>query len=529
MRRATAGAFTLRPARAHALLRNLPALFVASLFATPAPATAQTMQDRARAAAEMSRAKTSDSEGLRTHFVTPGMSGQPIATVDGRTQFTPALACQKTASLLEILIQPSSSGDIGTVRIARDKDLDGRFDSNFNVPLPVSGICANGLISCAPGTWNQCKSLAWGLDAASDLTLRAVDMPALAGCYCINNSCGSNLVLGNLPSVLADLGGGIVGALTTADPRIGIAEARINGPVITYVGAQTTACTDAPALGQTQYRAAPTTIQSDASAAAATSRVFQTLAASPAGAGKAEQTRSCTTAREVTVTPFDYDDIVAVRGALQSVTNCGAGCRIYRIGGTGNCNNPPATYTAVFAAPKPDRLVSARIVNIQTADWLQARVNGVAVAYAGKRPWLTNGLPSGDCGVGDNYSATPNHDFAPALKAGAVAIDARIRATGAHKSGYLDVEIHVDTTCETAERLVDLCSGYRADPACRLADEDVDDVQTVRNGVATGLRPLPRSACSARALARCSCRATSSCAPAPINVRSTAARRPRPI
>src|SRR3546814_3793662 len=85
------------------------------------------------------------------------------------------------------------------------------------------------------------------------------EMAELAGCYCINNSCGANLVMDNLPSVLKDLGGGAIGALTSHDPRVGVAEARINGPLIQYVGAQSTACKPLPDLPQTAYRGDRTT------------------------------------------------------------------------------------------------------------------------------------------------------------------------------------------------------------------------------------------------------------------------------
>jgi hypothetical protein len=160
--------------------------------------------------------------------------------------------------------------------------------------VPVSGICANGIISCQPGTWNQCLSFRWDIDGGKSLKLAQVDMPALSGCYCVNNSCGTNLVWNNLNSVLGDLGGGMVGALTTADPRIGVAQAQINGPVIDYVGAQSTACTSDTAVGQTVYKNNPAAIQGDAAAIAAGNSVFQMVAASPAGAGKAQQRRSCT-------------------------------------------------------------------------------------------------------------------------------------------------------------------------------------------------------------------------------------------
>ena len=47
-----------------------------------APALAQTMEERARTAAEAARAKSGDSEALQRNYVTPGLSGQPITTVD---------------------------------------------------------------------------------------------------------------------------------------------------------------------------------------------------------------------------------------------------------------------------------------------------------------------------------------------------------------------------------------------------------------------------------------------------------------
>src|SRR3546814_2010808 len=79
----------------------------------------------------------------------------------------------------------------------------------------------------------------------------------------------------NLPSVLKDLGGGAIGALTSHDPRVGVAEVRINGPLIQYVGAQSTACTALPDLPQTAYRGRPTSILGDAAATAAGSSLFQ--------------------------------------------------------------------------------------------------------------------------------------------------------------------------------------------------------------------------------------------------------------
>ncbi|MDI1295766.1 MAG: hypothetical protein PSY12_07755, partial [bacterium] len=92
------------------------------------PLHAQTAQDRARAAAAAARAKSADSDALLGNYVTPGLAGQPITTLDTKQTFTPNLACQKSATLLELLAQPSATGDIGTLSISRDSDLDGSFD-----------------------------------------------------------------------------------------------------------------------------------------------------------------------------------------------------------------------------------------------------------------------------------------------------------------------------------------------------------------------------------------------------------------
>lgn len=453
---------------------------------------AQTMEERARTAAQASRSKSSDSDALQSHYLTPGLGGQPIATIDNSQQFTSSLACQKSAIALEILAQAGASGDITTLRLTRDKDLDGTFDETLNVPMPISGICANGVIACNQASWDQCRNFQWTVGNAGEIRLAEVDLTALAGCYCINNSCGDNLVWVNMASVLKDLGGGVVGTLTTADPRIGIAQAQIEGPVIRYTGAQTTACTANPSVTAAIYRGNPTAIQDDAYSTAKASSLFQALAGSATGSGKAQEIRACTIARDIAVKSWDYDDILGVGGSITSVTSCGAGCRRYQIRGTGTCGNSPPIYTATFDPIAPDRILSARIIEMGADDWVQARVNGQFIGSAGKRPWPGEALPSGDCRISDDpWYNRAAIDVTAQLKAGAMIVGARVRGGGEGNWGYVTLEIQVDTACEISERLVDLCAGYAADPACHLASEIVDGVTTLRNGVNTGLKPLP--------------------------------------
>ncbi|ANI79201.1 hypothetical protein [Sphingobium sp. EP60837] len=482
-------------------MRVHPGYFLAALatpFCLQTAALAQgehaNAKERARAAAAASRGRSGSSDALQSNYVTPGLSGQTITTVDGKNGFTASLSCQKTSTLLELLVQPGSTGDLTQVRISHDRDFDGAFDRQTVLPVPVSGVCANGVIACNPGTWEGCRYYGWAVDGSLNINLAQTQMTSLSGCYCLNNSCGSNLAAGNMSEVLKDLGGGVIGALTTADPRIGVAQASIDGPLIRYTGAQTTSCTSNPQVSATGYRANPTAIQGDAYSASQESSIFQALSSSAAGTGKTQQIRSCTIEREISVKSWDFDDILTVKGSIARVTSCGTDCRRYEIRGAGTCGSMPPIYNATFEPAAPKRIVSARIVEMGADDWVQARVNGQIVGYAGKRPWLGEPLPSGDCRISDDPWVNRNAiDITDRLRAGPTVVGARVRGGGGGNWGYVTLEVKVDTRCETTERLVDLCAGYGADPACTLRDETVDDVVTFRNGVNTGLTPLSQT------------------------------------
>ena len=452
------------------------------------------MEERARAAAEASRAKTSDSDALQQNYVTPGLAGQQISTVDNSRTFAPNIACQKTATMLELLVQPAGTGDLGKVTIARDTDLDGTVDSTANLPLPVSGICANGVISCQPGTWNGCSFFRWDVDASKTLKLTSVDMPQLAGCYCLNNSCGTNLAWGNMTSVLRDLGGGMIGALTTADPRYGVAEAVIDGPTIRYVGAQSTACSTNPDLPQTAYRANPATIASDAYTASTGNSVFQALKGSQVGTGTALQYRHCSIERRVTVLKPAAGEIISrTSGGYSTIDN--GNSFDFLMGSPsdnslgGNC--ALIDFRMTLHVSDPDRIVDARLTEFFADDWAQVRVDGLLVG-SGPSPWTTVGPPPGKCEQKRTFYAYPNLDLRPYLTAGDHEIWLRV-AVADGGEGFAQVHVDVDNSCKTLEQLVDGCGTMASDPQCKLDSELVDGVQTWINGIATGLKPLPQT------------------------------------
>lgn len=459
------------------------------------PASAQSMEDRARAAAEAGRAKSGDSEALQQNYVTPGLSGQQITTVDNSRSFDPRIACQKTATLMEVLVQPGTTGDLSLIQVARDTDLDGVIDSRRTLPVPASGICANGIVSCRPGSWDQCRYFRWDTDATRNLKLSEVTMPELAGCYCINNSCGANLAWTNMPSLLGDLGGGMVGALTTADPRVGVAQAVIDGPMIRYIGAQSTACAGNAALPQTAYRSNPTSMKGDAFVASTGSAVFQALTGSPIGNGSTPQMRRCTIERQVTTQSVSADDIVArVSGGYSEIR--GASSVDWLLGSPGNdslkggnCRN--FDFRLVLRVGEADRIADARLTQLYFDDWAQVRIDGQLV-LADPASWTSAGVPKSKCERDGTWHNYPNLDLKPYLTPGTHELWLRV-AVGNEGEAFAQIHVELDTSCRSTEQMVDLCTGIEAEGRCALDSETVDGVQTFRNGVGTGLRPLPQT------------------------------------
>lgn len=483
-----------RPARS-VVLAAAAMSSIAFFAASARPLLAQDVRERARAAAESSRAKSSDNDALLKNYVTPGLAGGAVTTVDGKSSFTPTISCQKTAVFLEIVAQPAASGDIGLLRIARDANLDGAIEQSLDVTMPLSGICANGVISCRPGTWSGCDAFKWSV-AGGEPSLTAVAFDELAGCYCINNSCGSNLAWANMGSVLKDLGGGVVGALTTADPRIGVAEARIEGPVIRYTGAQTTSCASNPVQTASAYRANPAAIQSDAFAASRMNPVFQALAASSVGNGSAQQRRACTVSREIAVKEVAIADVIAR-------TSGGYATRADASGKVDFFLGSPAThslrsrdcrlfdFSMTLTVGDPARIRSARLSFLAADDWAQVRVDGMLVA-SGPTDWTGTGLPPRRCERDGTSTYAPGVDLKPYLTKGSHEVWLRL-AVADRGNGYAQIQAEVDTSCQMTERVVDLCAGYAGDTNCRLADETVDGVETVRASVRTGLKPFPQT------------------------------------
>ena len=135
-------------------------------------------------------------------------SAYQMQTVNGATSFPATLNAPSSAKFLEVLIQPSGTGDLQKVIVSQDLNTDGSIDNVHTVPALVSGVCANGFISCNAGSWSNCKYYTWAAAVDGRVTEAPATINDLGGCYCINSSCGSNLVWVNSALVLKDIGGG---------------------------------------------------------------------------------------------------------------------------------------------------------------------------------------------------------------------------------------------------------------------------------------------------------------------------------
>lgn len=97
-------------------------------------------------------------------------SSNLMQTVNGATSFPATLNAPSSAKFLEVMIQPSGTGDLQQVIVSQDLNIDGAIDNVHTVPVLVSGVCANGFISCTAGSWSNCKYFTWAADADGRIT-----------------------------------------------------------------------------------------------------------------------------------------------------------------------------------------------------------------------------------------------------------------------------------------------------------------------------------------------------------------------
>jgi hypothetical protein len=441
-------------------------------------------------------------EGVKRDISAPMTNGDtPMKTLDGGKTFSARLLCPSSRKFIEILVQSGSSGDLVQVVVSQDIDMDGNADHVFTVPFPVSGVCANGVISCDAGTWGNCRYFRWEADGSARIGLTAAAVSNLGGCYCLNSSCGSNLAWGNMATILKDLGGGVAGAVQAANRKFAVTDVKVEGAVITYYGQDTGRCSGHPgAYGSTspeQYYSPGSGSglisakdEARASQSGDQSSYYNLITDSPAAREEQGDYRQCSITRNVLVTtvmvclsPGDSLDVPSGSCTINDLSpyprtlkthdgRSGGGCYFPQPGSVTSSGGSFYIGNHLCGDPHGGVVKNARIRYL---------CGGVqSIVYSGEYQTASISCPSGDLAwiEGWYYTSNANRIDCPASYSDGFCNGLCCMKPADRKDVLEEVD---DSRCLTWEN----------DPGCRLRDEKADDVYTFRNYGPTSLTPFP--------------------------------------
>lgn len=439
-------------------------------------------------------------EGIRGNAYAPLTSdAAPMTTVDGSRSFGAQIQCPSSSAFVTVFMTPASGGEASVV-VGEDLDLDGVAEYTFTSPVKASGVCANGIISCRPGTWDSCRGYRWSADAAGRIGLGEVSISELGGCYCINNSCGGNLLFARTGQILESVGGGVIGAIQGLSPGFTVTRVTIDGTSIRYHGQATSGCPAAGAGGRlpTAYYSqgtdtTPGLLLAGAGAEEASSQsadpnsYYSLLRSSHSLASNPASDSSCVVARVGTVSTttqtFHQADAAATL-----CTDHFLYARIHRVddnsyelqyldtspsgGAHGNCGGP-------FLGEAP----------IGSGGWHTLQT--VTLPAAGGRTRLTGAsfsmrnINGPGCATGSVHLNAMTQGFDVSLSTGAVCPAAGAQFP-AFTWGYL-FEMKEDAY---QEEINDGCAALAAEPGCSLREETVDGVLTYSDFMPTFITPV---------------------------------------
>lgn len=453
----------------------------------------------------MVQGRFGDAKALNQNLNAPMTnSSTQMYTLDGSKSFSAALGIPSSNKFLEIIIQPSGTGDLSNVIIAQDLNADNTFEHTFTIGMPVSGVCSNGFISCSPGTWNDCRAYGWVSDDTGKLQVGSAPITSLAGCFCINSSCGSNLAWTNSGVVLQALGGGAVGSIRVKDATTTITNVAMDPIMITYYGQLTRQAGSAAAsVPATASMPGPQTQQSYygnwSTLDAERDNISLTQASDP-GSLYYQMTNS------------------------ESSTNAQVrACNVTRTG-TINSTVESSDYNTGYTYLHTEHYIDMQIwqstdkqtYKLQLMDHWDGRDHESALGQVWHEPMDTNKwhtintftLPLNDSTSASKLSKAL---FGMKIVSGAGCTPGSVYTIDGVTQGF-NRRVNVGGYCSGAgmqypylqwsylfefqkdvyvESIADGCSTIASDPTCRLRGETVDGVPTTRNYTSTGLHQLP--------------------------------------
>ncbi len=447
------------------------------------------MEGAARGVYDVFHQAYGTSESLNERAIMPLTGQGKFYTIDRGSSFTAGLMCPASFSFLQISVSPTETGDFN-FSVLYDTDFDGNMDKNFSTS-GISGVCSNGIIKCSPGTWTGCHYYKFDMDDAMNLLLKEVSRDDVYGCFCINNDCGSDLLIKNMDYVLKTLGGQIAGLFQRVNPHYLVSKREINGNTIYYFGQSEGSCSLASGEGEVGERN-PEYYFSHPDELSEAGKTFM-------GSGEGEvytewfqsltenyQERTCYIRKRAVTRPTYY-----VRVTLG------------KIGDNYWCDSCGThTLTGSFYLERVDMVKSFKLVRAKFDDWIKVWLNGHLI-YAG--PWANNfGNP---CELGTSWDKKLDIDAKDYLVEGKNTFKIQVIVAGCGE-GYVDfrgefpTEIfncegeycHATTLggagcafdhLETDDECEDIDTSV-----CSLKDEIRDGVYVIQNGEKIGLYPV---------------------------------------
>ena len=454
-------------------------------------------QKAGAAAGDTVRGLFGGKDGFNANISKPLTSNNAqMKTIDGSSSFATNIAMPSTSTFLQLLIQPSSSGDLQVATFSVDLDMDGKFDYVYQLPRPVSGVCGNGYVSCTPGSWTNCTPYKWVADQNGQLYDMNVGITELGGCYCINSSCGSSLVWNNSSIVLKDLAGGAVSAIQHANIGFMVTNVSVTPVTINYYGRLTGSATVAttqttstlPPPAQTQdYYSNPGNLSSSVnnivlSSGSDPNSLYSLLNSSMSMKNLAVNQKTCIINRVAGIKTDTQTQSFSGKGQL--CTDHFVYMRIHKVDDynyklelldTGP-SGPSSAYNNCFN-PGGDGWHLVSNVNIPVSATINSKLTAATFA-------LQN-MQAGGCNVGSGFVDGILNGFDSSVQT-----TITCPSSGAQWPTF-DYSYYFEYTTDTLNESVDdQCQALANDATCSLKEEVVDSVTTTQNFNSTGLSPL---------------------------------------
>ncbi|HAS1115386.1 TPA: conjugal transfer protein TraN [Enterobacter cloacae] len=488
----------------------LPVSFAhAQIQATPDTTKITASKDIAGSISSTVKGKTSNASRLNESQIRPISGENNMKTYDGKTAFDGKAVCKGSSEFMRMLVQPTTNGNLKLLNIMQDTDMNGSLDITTSPGWDISVVCSNGFQTCSDANnAATCTSWAWVADPKSyQLGRKNVAMTDLGGCYCINNSCGSNLAWNNLGQILNDLGGGASQALSRANPWFTLSQIKVDGVSASFVGGDTASCSIGDSEGFfgtadgkkiLNYKDNYNAMKTDAESNKNTSSAYKSITTGSLNPNEQYDLKSCSVTRNVPLDEVKLNEIIAFDGGEGTVQQCGTDCLQLVMGKIGNNYwDGYCKYYEVeskFFVKKPDRIKSATLVEVQYDDWMQMWVSDKVVWNGPHGNWTDMGPVPGSCQQNTSWKQNPNLDFKQYLnKEGPVTFKLRVEVYDGGE-GYARVNLKADLSCkEGKDYISNTCTAYEQDKECQLVEEAVDGVKTFTGGINTGLIPLAQT------------------------------------